>query len=178
MGYQKIIDLLDNQTTQSSRFRTKNWVEINYGSRGTYNTNSQIKFKTSIIKSCLCDYSNAYLLAKETITISGEGADTNARQNHEKKGVIFKNCAPFTDHISEINNTQTDFAKDPDVVMPMYNLIEYIDDYSKISRSLWQYYRVEAHNTLTFSESFRFKIKITGNTPPDGNTKDVEIACH
>ena len=83
MGYQKIIDLLDNQTTQSSRFRTKNWVEINYGSRGTYNTNSQIKFKTSIIKSCLCDYSNAYLLVKETITLSGEGADANSRQNHE-----------------------------------------------------------------------------------------------
>ena len=60
--------------------------------------------------------------------------------------------------------------------MPMYNLIEYIDNYSKICGSLW--HRVEAHNTLTFSESFRFKIKITGNTPPDGNTKDVEIACH
>ena len=85
MGHQKIIHLLDNQTTQPSRFRTKTFVEINYGLRGTYNTNSQIKFKTSIIKSSLCDYSNAYLLVKETITISGGGADANARQNHEKK---------------------------------------------------------------------------------------------
>ena len=73
------------------------------------------------------------------------------------KEIIFKNCAPFTDCISEINNTQVDNAKDLDVVMLMYNLIEYSDNYSKTRGSLWQYYRDEQHNTLTNSESFESK---------------------
>ena len=73
------------------------------------------------------------------------------------KEIIFKNCAPFTDCISEINNTQVDNAKDLDVVMLMYNLIEYSDNYSKTPGSLWQYYRDEQHNTLTNSESFESK---------------------
>ena len=73
------------------------------------------------------------------------------------KEIIFKSCAPFTDCISEINNTQVDNAKDLDVVMLMYNLIEYSDNYSKTLGSLWQYYRDEQHNTLTNSESFESK---------------------
>ena len=87
-----------------------------------------------------------------------------------------KNCAPFTDCISEINNIQIDNAKDIDVLMPMYNLIEYSNNYSKTSRSLWQYYRDEPNSNLTDSQSFKSKIKITGNIPANGNTRDVEIA--
>ena len=133
----------DNKSNQPSKFRTKNWVEINDESRGTYNVNSQIKFKTTILKSSLCDYSDAYILVKGTITIMGAGADAAARQADERdKGVIFKSCASFTNCISEINNTQVDNAKDIDIVMPMYNLIEYSDNYAKTSGSLWQYYRV------------------------------------
>ena len=76
-----------------------------------------------------------------TITITGEGDNDDAKRADEiNKGVIFKNCVPFTDCISEISNTQTDNSKDLDAVMPMYNLIEYSDNYSKILRSLWQYY--------------------------------------
>ena len=107
MEYQKIANLLDdNKSNQPSKFRTKNRIEINDESRVTYNVNSQIKFKTTMLKSSLCDYSDAYILVKGTITIEGAGADAAAGQADERdKGVIFKNCAPFTNCISEINNT-------------------------------------------------------------------------
>ena len=157
MEYQKIANLLDdNRSNQPSKFRTKNWVEINDESRGTYNVNSQIKFKTTVLKSSLCDYSDAYILVNGTITITGAGDDAAATQADERdKGVVFKKCAPFTNCISEINNTQVDNAKDIDIVMPMYNLIEYSDNYAKTSESLWQYYRDEPNNNLANSESFK-----------------------
>ena len=136
MEYQKIANLIDDTSNQPSKFRTRKWVEINDESRGAYNVNNQIKFKTTMLKSSLCDYSDAYILVKGTITINGRGADAAARQADERsKGVSFKNCAPFTNCISEINNTQIDNAKDIDIVMPMYNLIEYSDNHAKTSGS-------------------------------------------
>ena len=168
MEYQKTANLIDDDTlNQPSKFRTRNWVEINDESRGAYNVNTQIKFKTAMLKSSLCDYSDAYILVKGTITINGRGADAAARQAEERdKGVSFKNCAPFINCISEINNTQIDNAKDIDIVMPMYNLIEYSDNYAKTSGSLWQYFRDERDdNNIEDSESFKSKIKITGKTP-------------
>ena len=137
MEYQKIANLLDdNKSNQTSKSRTKNWIEINDELRETYDVNSQIKFKTTMLKSSLCDYSDAYILVKGTITIAGAGDNAAARQADERdKGVVFKNCAPFTNCISEINNTQVDNAKDIDIVMPMYNLIEYCDNYAKTSGS-------------------------------------------
>ena len=138
MEYQKIANLIDDASNQPSKFRTRNWVEINDESRGVYNVNSQIKFKNTMLKSSLCDYSDAYILVKAKITIAGAGADDEARHTDERdKGVSFKNCAPFINCISEINNTQIDNAKDIDIVMPMYNLIEYSDNYAKTSGSLW-----------------------------------------
>ena len=92
--------------------------------------NSQIKFKTAMLKSSLCDYNDAYILVKGTITVNNTAA-ADADANNTNKKVIFKNCAPFTNCISEINNTQIDNAKHIDVVMNMYNLIEYCDGYSK-----------------------------------------------
>ena len=177
MEYQKITNLLDdNKSNKPFNFRTKNLVEINDESRGTYNVNGQIKFKTTMLKSSLCDYSDAYNLVKGTITIAGAGADAAARQADERdKGVIFKNCAPFINCTSEINNTQVDNARDIDIAMPMYNLIEYSDNYLKTSGSLWQYYRDEPNNNLADSELFKFKVRITGKTPNNGNEKDVEI---
>ena len=138
MEYEKIISLLENVSNQPSRSRTKNWVKINDESRGTYNTNSQIKFKTTMLKFSLCDWGNAYILVKGTITVpytAAAGVDVN---NVNEK-VIFKSCAPFINCISEINNTQVGNAKDIDTIMPMYNSIEYSDNYSKTSGSLWQY---------------------------------------
>ena len=103
MEHQKIANLIDDTPNQPSKFRTRNWVETNDESRGAYNVNSQIKFKTTMLKSSLCDYSDAYILVKETITITGAGNDVGARQSDERdKVVIFKNCAPFTNCINEI----------------------------------------------------------------------------
>ena len=176
MEYQKIANLLDDTSNQPSKFRTKNWVAINDESRGTYNVNSQIKFKTTMLKSSLCDYSDAYILVKRKIKIRGAGADAAARQADERdKGVAFKNCARFTNCISEINNTQVDNAKDIDIVMPMYNLIEYSDNYAKTTGSLWQYFRDKPNNNIANSKSFKSKVKITGKTPNSDNKKNVEI---
>ena len=109
---------------------------MNDESRGTCNVNSQIKFKTTMLKSNLCDYSDAYILVKGTITVNNTAAAGGAVNNTNKK-VIFKSCAPFTNCISEINNTQIDNAEDIDIVMPMYNLIEYSDNYAKTTGILW-----------------------------------------
>ena len=129
-----------------------------------------------MLKSSLCDYSDAYILVKGTITINGAGADAAASQADKRdKGVAFKNCAPFTNCISEISNTQVDNAKNIDIVMPMYNLIEYSDNHAKTTGSLWQYFRDEPDDNIEDSESFKSKIKITGKTPNNDNEKDVEI---
>ena len=92
MEYQKLINLLDNKPNQLSKFRKKNWVEINDDSCGTYNINGQIKFKTSILKSILCDYNHAYIIFKGIISVA----------NRADAEVIFKNCVSYTDCISEI----------------------------------------------------------------------------
>ena len=138
MEYQKIINMLDDTTNQPFKFRTRNWVEINDESKGRYD-NSNIRFKTFIIRSNLCGYSDAYILVKGTITVQNTAAADVAVNNTHKK-VIFKNCAPFTDCITEINNTQTDDDQKIDIVMPMYNLTEYSDAYLETPGSLWQYY--------------------------------------
>ena len=136
MEYQKIANLIDDTSSQPSKFRTKNWVEINDESRGTYNVNSQIKFKTTMLKSSLCDYSDGYIIVIGTITVNNTAGAGVAANNTNKK-VILKNCVPFTNCISEINNTKVDNAKDIDIVMPIYNLIEYSTKYAKTSGSLW-----------------------------------------
>ena len=173
MEYQEIANLLESTSNQPSKFRTRNCVEINDESRGTY-TSDDIKFKTTMLRSNLCDYANAYILVKGTITITGAGDDDAAKQLDEKnKGIIFKNCVPFTKCISRINNTDTDNAQDIDTVM--YNVIEYSDNYSKTSGHVWQYYKDDPNNNITQSESFKSKIKITGKASAAGNTKDVKI---
>ena len=116
---------------------------------GTYNTGSQIKFKTSMSKSSLCGYSDAYILVSGTIKVAGARTDDNAKWLDEgNKGVISKNYASFTDCIIEINNTQVDHAKHLDFVMPMYDLIEYSNNYWKTIGRLWQYYRDESTATI------------------------------
>ena len=133
------------------------------------------------MKSSLCDYSDVYIL-KRTISVAPQAGDST---NNVGKEFVFKNCAPFTYCISERNNTQIDNAKDIDVVMPMYYLIEYSDNYSKTSGSLWQYYIdepfMDANVAIAIfsaannrSASFKFKQKITGSTG-EGGTENVEI---
>ena len=139
MENQKIINLLDNTPNQPTKSRSKNWVKINDDARGMYNTNNQIKFKTSMLKSSLGNYSDVYILVSWTITITGEGDNDAAKRADERnEGVIIEICLPFTDCISEINNTQIANAKYINVVIPMYNLNEYSNDYSKTSGYLWE----------------------------------------
>ena len=184
MEYQKRPNLLDNASNKPSKFRAKNWVETNDESRGTYSVNRQINFKTSMLRSSLCDYSDAYILAKGNISVNNTAA-AGAAENNTNKKVIFKNCAPFTNCISKINNTQIDNAEYIDIVMPMYNLIEYSDNYSKTSGSLWQYCKeipavnddgdIVDFNGANATDSFNFKAKITGQTGDDGKVNNVEI---
>ena len=142
-----------------------------------YTTGSDSKFKTIMLSCSLCDYADAYILVKGTRTITGAGDNDAARQADERnKDVVFKNCAPFSKCISKINNTEIDNAQDIDIVISMYNLIEYRDNYSKTSGSFWQYYKDKLNDNLAHSESFKSKVKITRSTPAGGNTKDVKIS--
>ena len=169
--------MLNDESNKPSKFKTRNWVEINDEARGTYSHSKQIKFKTSMLRSSLCDYSDAYILVKGNITVNDTAAD-GAAANNTNKRVIFKNCVPFTNFINKINNTQIGNAEYIDIVMLMYNLIEYSDNYSKTSASLWQFCKeIPAVNDneaivdfdgTNATDSFNFKTEITGQTNNNG----------
>ena len=182
MEYQKIANLLDSASNKPSQFRTRNWVEINDDIRAAYSPNKQIRFKTAMLRSILCDYSDAYILVKGNISVNDTAAEGAAATNTNKK-VIFKNCASFTNCISKINNTQIDNAEYIDIVIPMHNLIEYSDNYSKTFGSLWQYckeiWAVDDNGDIAdidgtnATDSFNFKTKIMGQTATDDNNGNV-----
>ena len=113
---------------------------------------------------------------KGKITNTGQKVDVEEeRADKRNKNVKFKNCAPFSDCIIEIHNTQVENSKDLDVVILMYNLIEYIDKYSKSFGRLWPYDRGETNAATADSGLLKFKLKITEKTPYNNHTKDVEI---
>ena len=187
MEYQKIANLLDNEVALSasnkpSKFRTRNWVEMNGNIRGAYSPNKQITIKTAMLRSSLCDYNDAYVLVKVNITVNSTAAASVAANNAAKK-VIFKNCAPFTNCVSKINNIEIDNAQNIDLAMPMYNLIVYSDNYSKSSGSLWQYCKeitavnnegnIVDFNGANATDSFNFKTKITGQTAANNNNNNI-----
>ena len=156
-------------------------VEINNESRGKH-TDNQIRFKTSMLRSSLYDYSDAYILVKKTIMFAEA---TVAAPNNTNKKVKFENFAPFTKCINTITNMQVDDAQHIDVVMPMYNLIEYSDNYLKTSGNLRQFYRdvpavddnseiVDFNVGNATTRLFNLKVKLAGQAANDG-TKDVEI---
>ena len=129
-----------------------------------------------------CDYSDAYILVNGNISVNNT-AGASAVANNTNKKVI---CAPFTDCMSKINNTKIDSTKDIDIVIPMYNLIEYSDNYSKRSASLCQYCKdipavnnnnsnIVDFNGANATDSFNFKAKITGQSDDDGEIDKVEI---
>ena len=121
MEYQKKANLLNDESNKPSKFRTRNWVEINDEARDTNSTNKQIRFRTAMLS--LWDYSDAYILVKGNITVNNTAAGGGDANNTNKK-VIFKNRVPFTSCISKINNTQIDNAENIDIVMLMCNLIK------------------------------------------------------
>ena len=127
MEFQKIANFLNTTSDDKDlpRFVTKKWIEVYDQSEGNYNVNKEIRIKTSMLRSDLCDYSNAYIVVKGNITIV---RPNNAKRN---KSVAFKNNAPFINCISKINGVKIDNAEDLDVIMPMYNLLEYSKDYKK-----------------------------------------------
>ena len=180
MEYQKITNLLGTKSDEVPRFITKKWVEVHDQSGSAddrYKPNKQIRFKTSMLRSDLCDYSDAYIVVKGDITLT----KTNGRGiiDIRNRFLAFKNNAPFTNCISKINNVLIDNAEDLDVVMPMYNLMEYSKNYRKTTGA-WNYYRDElsdeanSNNNLNknviSSESFKYKTSITGSTCKVGIT--------
>ena len=175
MENQKIINLLDKIDIDSKNFATKKWYVINDENNTNYGVNKDtgannpdtIKYDTRVLKPNLCDYAEAYILVDGTIR--GIGGNNNTR-------LALKNCAPFTKCNLEINDEHVDTAENLDITMPMYNLIEYSDNYQDSSATLYQYKRDEppeanAINDLTtdISSSFKYKVDLLGNPVLDGN---------
>ena len=152
------------------KFVTKEWTEAYDQSGKNYSSKKEIRIKTSMLRSDLFDFSDAHIVVEGNITLEG---DNNA--NKWNKNLAFKNNAPFINCISKINGVKIDNAEDLDVVMPMYNLLEYSKNYRKTTGSLWNYYRDEPSNPLSSnSESFKYKTSIVGKTPEDNDSSMKE----
>ena len=176
MEYDKINNLLsslelseDNEMSeQLSKFVTRQYVKVNSLSN-TYNENKSIRFKTPMLRSSLCDYSDTYILVKGTATVT-----RNEPRDRQNRLLILKNNAPFVSCMTKINNEFIEDADDLDIVMPMYNLLEYSKNYRKTMGSLYNYYRDELSDDnvndnfgniqVVNSEAFKYKNKIIGNT--------------
>ena len=132
MEFQKIANIFDTTFDDKDlpRFVTKKWIEVYDQSEKNYSVNKEIRIKTSMLRSDLCDFSDAYIVVKGDITVTNPN---NAKRN---KAVAFKNNAPFINCISKINGVKIDNAEDLDVVMPMYNLLEYSKNYRKTTELL------------------------------------------
>ena len=169
MANQKIINLLDKIDTDSEYVATKKWYIINDENNTNYGVNidtgaenpDTIKYDTRVLKPNLCDYAEAYILVDGTIRATNA---VNATR------LALKNCTPFTKCNLEINDEHVDTAENLDIIMPMYNLIEYSDNYQDSSATLYQYKRDEppegdavADLTADNSSSFKYKIKLLGN---------------
>ena len=132
MESQKIANLLNGSDNESSQFATRKWYVINYQNNGEYDeeeeNGSTIKFEAKVIKPFLCDDSDAYVLVTGNITATGGNAYTR---------VAFKNCAPFTTCVTQIDDEHVETAENLDIIMLMYSLIEYSDNYADTSGSLW-----------------------------------------
>ena len=164
----------DNECEKVSKFVTREYVRVN-SLLDTYNENKSIRFKTPMLRSNLCDYSDAYILVEGTITVTAPGTNNGVNNIRDKKNrsLILKNNAPFVSCITRINGELIEDADDLDIVMPMYNLLEYSKNYKKTIGSLYNYYRDELTNddndnfpniNVGNSEAFIYKNKITSNT--------------
>ena len=182
---------MDSESEQLSKFVTREYVKVDSLSK-TYDENKSIIFKTSMLRSDLCHYEDAYILVKGIITVNGvvNGAENDI--NRRNRPLILQNNAPFVSCITKINNEFIEDADDLDIVTPMYNLLEYSKNYRKTIGSLYNYYRDEldddaninnfANNNVVSSNAFKYKNKITGNTynvtvgDDKLGTKKIELA--
>ena len=184
MEFNKINNLLGPAHDKVPRFITKKWIEVQSQSGNTYNTSKPIRFKTSVLRSDLCDYSDAYVWVNGKITVT----NPNDNDNFNKE-LTLKSNAPFIPCISKINGELVENAEDLDIVMAMYNLLEYSKNYEKTSGSLFNYYRDEpneaeiANNngainiSIRNSKSFGYKTEITGSLDAGEDEKeDATIA--
>ena len=174
MEYDKINNLLGSESEKVSKFVTREYVRVNSLSN-TYNENKSIRFKTPMLRSDLCDYADAFILVDGTITVTANAGGNNIRDKRNRK-LILKNNAPFVSCITRINGELIEDADDLDIVMPMYNLLEYSKSYRKTIGSLYNYYRDELTNDnvpadnffnnirIINSNIFKYKNKIIGNT--------------
>ena len=172
MKYDKINNLLlseDIESEKLSKFVTRKFVKVNSLS-DTYNENKSVRFKTHMLRSDLCDYSDAHILGTITVTANGDNNSANNIRDKRNRPLILKNKSPFVSYIKRINGELIEDAEDLDIVMPMYNLLEYSKNYRKTIGSFYNYYRDELDgnannndNTVN-SNTFRYKNKITGNT--------------
>ena len=171
METQKTVNLLNGSDNENSKFATKKCYVIDSELKGNCSHKNPIKFLTSSLESNLCDYFEAYILVKGNITATPSNAATE---------VVFKNCAPSDDCRTEINGTFVDYANILNIKMPMYNLIEYSDNYSDTSGSLWDFRRDEIVNNANVTNtdnapSFKYKASIIGNTGKDGTKNEAKI---
>ena len=168
METQKIVNLLNSPENEYSKLAIKRWYVIDSESKSGSSHEDLIKFLTKSIESTLCDYSDAYILVTGNITVTGGDANTK---------VAFKNCAPFKDCRTEINDTFVDYADFINIAMPMYNLIEYNDNYSDTSGSLRGFKRDDITNNanMTNAENAPSKQSLITNTEIDGTKKGAKI---
>ena len=162
MEFKKIANFLDTTFNDKDLrgFVTKKQIEVYDQSGGNYN--EEIRIKTSLLRSDLCDFSDTYIVVKGTITVV---IPNNEKNKNKDKATAFKNNAPFINCLSKINEVKIDNAEDLEVLMPMYSLLEYSKNYKKTTGSLWNYYRDEPSNPFSSdSESFKYKTSITRNT--------------
>ena len=145
-GISKNLNFLDTTPDDNDlpRFVTKKWIEVYDQSGGNYNVNKEIRIKTSMLRSDLCDFNDTYIVVIGNIALEGDN-DANKRN----KNFALKNNAPFINCISKFNGVKIDNAEDLDVVMPMYNLLKYSKNYRKTKGSLLKYFRDELSNPLT-----------------------------
>ena len=173
MEYDKIDNLLDSESENLSKFVTRQYVKVNSLSN-TYDESKSIRFKTPMLRSDLCDYSDAYILVKGTITVNGVVNGVENKMLRRNRPLILKINAPFVSCMTKINNEFIEDADDLDIVMPMYNLLEYRKNYRKTIGSLFNYYKDKLsddnnpnnflNNNVVNSSAFKYKNKITGNT--------------
>ena len=174
MEFQNIMNLFDITPDDKDlpRYVTKKWIEVHDQSEKNYSINKEIRIKTPMLRSDLCNFSDAYIVVKGDITLEG---DNNA--NKRKKNLAFKNNASFISCISKINVIKIDKAEDLDVLMSMHNLLRYSRNYRKTTGSLWNYYGDQPSDPLcTNSESFKYKTSIVGKIPQDNDSlTNVEV---
>ena len=173
MEFQKIANFLDTAPDGKDlpRFVTKKWNEVYDQLKENGSVNKEIRIKTSMLRSDLCDFSDAYIAVKGDITLEG-----NSSANKRNKNLEFKNKAPFINCIPKINGVQVDNAEDLDVVMLMYNLFEYSKNYRKTTGSLWNHYRDEPSTALFLnSKSFLKKARIVGKTEDNDSSTGAKV---